>query len=79
MNFHIYLSNRNRHANARLQLKTDTLDVVKPYAPWSIATKEFHPKQEKDFQLDVERFDNDRIYEFIPDLLNEKYRPDDKK
>lgn len=35
------------------------------------------PESEEKAQLDIKRFDEDRVYEFLPDLLSECYRSDD--
>lgn len=78
-NFRIHIPNSGRHANAKLLLKTDTMNFLLPYTFWNIATKPFLPQSKDDAQLDIKRYDSDRIYEFIPDLLNEKYRSDDEE
>lgn len=77
--FRIHMLGRGRHANARLKLKSDNLNVFGPYVPWNIATKPFLPERREKAQLDLDRFDKERLYEFIPDLLNEKYRSDDEE
>lgn len=75
--FRIYVPGSGRHATADLQLKRDNINVLRPYVAWNIATKPFHPEDEKDACLDIKRYDRDRVYEFIPDLLQEQYRSDD--
>lgn len=75
--FRIHIPNSNRHANAKLQLKVDNMNLLRPYTTWNIATKPFLPDYgSSSTQLDIKRYDKDRIYEFIPDLLNEKYHSD---
>lgn len=78
-NFRIYIPESNRHANAKLQLKTDDMVLFGQYTVWNIATKPFRPKDGNDAQLNINRYDKDRVYEFIPDLLNEEYRSDNKR
>lgn len=75
--FRIHIPKGGRHANARLKLKIDTMNILHPYTVWNIATKPFLPQNEDGAKLDIKRFDGDRVYEFIPDLLNEIYRSDD--
>lgn len=77
--FRIYMPNSGRHANAKLKLKIDNINILRPYIAWNIATKPFLPTCKNDAQLDIDRYDVDRIYEFVPDLLNEKYRTHDSE
>lgn len=77
--FRIHIPNSGRHAHARLQLKTDTMNILYPYTLWNIATKPFSPEDGDKPQLDINKYDSDRTYKFIPDLLSEKYRSDDEK
>lgn len=78
-NFRIYLRGGGRYANAKLKLKTDTMSLFCPYTAWNIATKPFLPKDENETQLDISRYDSERLYEFIPDLLNKEYCPADEE
>lgn len=73
----IHLPGKRRHANAKLRLKVKDINPFKPYEVWNIATKPFRPENTEETKLNVERYDSDREYEFIPDLLSEKYRSDD--
>lgn len=75
--FRLHIPNGGRHATANLRLKRDTVDIFRPYVVWNVATKPFVPGSEDAARLDIERYDKDRIYEFIPDMLNEGYRSDD--
>lgn len=77
--FRIHMPDRGKHANAWLKLKTDNMNVFGSYVPWNIATKPFLPEGREKAQLDLDRFDKERLYECIPDLLNEKYRSDDEE
>ena len=78
-NFRIYIPGSNRHANAKLQLKTDDMVLFRPYVVWTIATKPFNKDGGDDVKLDIDNYDRDRVYKFIPDLLNEKYRSDNEE
>lgn len=77
--FRIHIPEGGRHATTRLHLKTEELSYLAPYMVWNIATKPFLPKDKNSAALDVSKYDSDRVCEFIPDLLNEKYRSDDEK
>lgn len=75
--FRLHIPNSGRHATTNLRLKRDTIDVLRPYVAWFIATKPFIPESADMAQLDIERYDGDRVHGFIPDMLNECYRSDD--
>lgn len=76
-NFRIHLPGKKRHANAELPLKVNDINSMRPYKAWNIATKPFRPEHKEEAALDVDRYDRERIYEFVPDLLSEKYRSDE--
>lgn len=77
--FRIHIPESGRHAWAKLNLKIDNIVCLEPYTPWNIATKPFieNSKPRSDVQLDINKYDRERICDFIPDMLNEKYRSDD--
>lgn len=78
-NFRIYIPESNRHANARLKLKTEDMVVFERYTAWNIATKPFQPEDGDSTRLDISKFDKDREYKFIPELLKEEYRSDNRR
>lgn len=73
----IHVPKGGRHATADLKIKRSDINSFRPYSAWNIASKPFHPENENDAFLNIKRFDEERVYEFIPDLLQEKYRSDD--
>lgn len=77
--FRVHIPESGRNAWAKLNLKIDNIVCLEPYTPWNIATKPFieNAKPKSDVQLDISKYDRDRICDFIPDMLNEKYRSDD--
>lgn len=79
--FRLHMPERGRHAWAKLNLKIDNIVCLEPYKPWNIATKPIieDSKPIGDVQLNIDKYDRNRICDFIPDMLNEKYRSDDIK
>lgn len=77
--FRIHIPNEGRHANAKLELKTDNMSILHPYTAWNIATKPFSEKDGDKPQLDIKKYDGERIYKFIPDMLSKEFRSDDKQ
>lgn len=77
--FRLHIPESGRHAWAKLNLKIDEIVCLEPYIPWNIATKPFIENSEPrgETQLDIGKYDRERICDFIPDMLNEKYRSDD--
>ena len=77
--FRLHIPESNRHAWAKLNLKIDEIVCLEPYKPWNIATKPFKENSELrgETKLDIGKYDRERICDFIPDMLNEKYRSDD--
>lgn len=75
----IHIPNGGKYVNAKLKLKTDTMNLLLPYTFWNISSKPYLPQGKNNARLDIKKFDSDGLYEFIPDLLNEKYRSDDEK